>query len=90
MSEKKKPEQDSQYSDLGKLPLVPNQMAVAISPYGVLLSFYFIPPEDPSKNFVLARVMLEDQGSLALADALKEAVDQMRKARKQIESKPLK
>lgn len=75
--EKKAPEKE-QYIDIEKSPIYPMGIGVSGHPGGILISFYFIPPEDQKRIYVLSRVELDLDTSERLSNSLKKAIEESR------------
>jgi len=76
--EEEKENDKSEYYDLEKMPLYPTALAVAGHESGIVLTFYFNPPEEPKRMYVMTRVGLDFPTSEKLSKALKEAVDKIK------------
>lgn len=74
-------EDKTEYHDIEKSPIYPTGLSVAGHESGLVLTFYFNPPEDEKRMYVLARVGLDFPTSEKLSKALKEAADKIKNKR---------
>lgn len=76
MNQEKEEEEVSKgkYVNLEAAPLFPSGLGVAATPDMVILTFYFVPPEDDSTKNILARVALVPSAAEYLAKSLNEAL----------------
>ncbi len=77
--EEEMPQED--YLNVGTAPFFPNGLGVAVAEEAIIVTFYFVPPEDQSKRTVLGRVVLIPSAAEQLADALKAALKEQGSSR---------
>jgi hypothetical protein len=75
--------------DAGRaVPIYPTGTGLAGHMEGILLTFYFVPPEEENRMYVLARVGLTLGAAETLMNSLKEALEQTKKLAEGRKKKP--
>jgi hypothetical protein len=64
---------------VGTAPIYPSGFGVAGHKEGVMISFFFNPPEEKDALFIVSRIALSFTTAERLSKTLKEATDEMRK-----------